>query len=359
METKQNIATANIQAELKSLWKAPSAGGITKACLFNLIVYTQEPRRTNYFKEVVKMIMEQFPCRIIFIQGDQFSSDPYLNVHVSVEKSQTEHEIACDQVFIEAGGEDINRVPFLILPLFISDLPVYLLWGQDPTTENAILPHLQRFATRLIFDSESTEDLQHFSEDILKRLATHSLQIVDMNWARIGGWREVLAQTFDSPERLEQLANSHLIQIVYNNLCNEFFMHPETQAVYLQAWLASRLGWQFKSIETQDHAHIIHYQSAQATPSIQLIPKTQQNYAPEDILEFKVSAPQDYVCDLKRLSQNQVEGHASTQFQCELPFTLFMPTLQSGRSFMQEIFYQKISEHYAPMLELIRLAKWS
>ncbi|WP_068469224.1 glucose-6-phosphate dehydrogenase assembly protein OpcA [Candidatus Protochlamydia phocaeensis] len=356
METKEKMSSANIQAELNRLSDAQP--GASKACLFTLIVYTQDSHRIDYFKGIVNLIMQQFPCRLIFIQGNQMTDSPYLHVHVSTGIEKKKHEITSDQIFIEAGGSDLARVPFLVLPYLIPDLPIYLLWGQDPITERIILPHLQKFATRLIFDSKCTKDLEHFSKMMQSLLSSNSNQIIDMNWARIGGWREVVAETFDTKERLEQLATASLIKIVYNDRPSPGYFHLETQAIYLQAWLASRLKWEFVKAEKQEEGYLLHYHSQHGPLQIRLLSETRHNLLPEEIIEFEASDQENYVCNLKRQDNNQVVVHSSNQYQCELPFTLVLPTLRSGRSFMQEIFYQKVSEQYASILNLISLVKW-
>lgn len=355
--TNQTLSP-EVQKELCSPVKAQPTGGKSKACLFNLIVYSHEPRRTQYLKDIVQMIMSQFPCRIIFIQANPEAKQDLLNVVVSSEKTKDERGLVCDQILIEASGKEINKVNFLLLPLFTPDLPIYLLWGQDPCLENTILPHLQHFATRLIIDPESTDDLQQFCRDIQNRMSSTSTQIVDMNWARIGGWREVIAQVFDSPERFQQLTDVEKVEIIYNDRPSDLFVHPNTQAIYLQAWLASRLGWEYKSSERIEHAQRIFYHSGTLNRQITLIPKTSQEFQAEEIMEFHTLGS-DNECHLKRIAMDQVQVHSSNQFQCQLPFTLIMPTLRSGRSFMQEIFFQKVSAHYVPMLDLISLVKWS
>ncbi len=357
METKQNNPI--IQAELHRLLKTQSNGEGAKACLFNLIVYTDEPHRTTYFHELVNIIKTQFPCRIIFIQGHPSAKEKVFRVQAKTEKNPDGSGFACDQIFIEAAGQDINRVYFLLLPLFIPDLPIYLLWGEDPTTEYTILPHLEHFATRLIFDAETTGDLQQFSRDMLNRMSSSSIQIVDMNWARVGGWREVLAQIYDSPERFEQLATAHHIELFYNDRPSELFVHLNIQAVYLQAWLASRLKWQFLKAEKENESQVLHYQSNQKQRRIQLTPKTDSHFESEEILVMKVQGSNGYESHIHRISSDQVKVQASNQCQCELPFLLLMPTLRSGRSFMQEIFYQRTSDQYELMLKLISLVKWS
>jgi 6-phosphogluconolactonase len=327
-----------------------------KACLFNLIIYTQEPCRADYFKEMARMIMEQFPCRIIFIQGDRSSKESYLRQKTLTETEQGKDSYA--PILVEAAGDDLIKAPFLVLPLFVPDLPIYLLWGEDPTTENKILPHLQKFATRLIFDSECSEDLTLFSQHMQEMLSTPT-EIVDMNWARIGGWRELIAQVFDSKERLKQLETASSIKIIYNNLHSPFFTHPDTQAIYLQGWLASRLGWEFQKMKKAKNHLKLFYQKDQKAIEINLIGKNRPDLLPEEIIEIEGSNQETFVCQMIRQEKNQVIVHTSNQYQCELPFTLFLPTLRTGRSFMQEIFYQKVSGHYKDMLSLISKIKWS
>lgn len=331
----------------------------SRACLFNLIVYTHEARRTAYFIAMIKMIRKQFPCRIIFITANTSAKNDEFKVSTSLEENSEKSGGLCDQIFIEASGQYIQRIYFVLFPLFVPDLPIYLLWGEDPTKDYTILPHLENFATRLIFDAEATEDLQQFSRDMLNRMHSSSFQIVDMNWARIEGWREVLAQIFDSPERFDQLAKANSIEIFYNNTPSELFIHPDTQAVYLQAWLASRLKWQFLRVEKEDESLIIHYQSNTQPHSIRLTPAIDSKFESEDILGIEVLGDKGYECHMKRIRSEQVKVQASNQSQCELPFLLLMPTLRSGRNFMQEIFFQKMSDHYESMLHLISLTRWN
>ena len=321
--------------------------------LFNLIVYTHEARYTEYFSKIVKLISTQFPCRIIFIKVHLQSKESFLKVTKTTENSKNE------QIFIDVSEGDISKVYFLLLPLFIPDLPIYLLWGQDPTTENTLLPHLENFASRLIFDAETTENLQRFSQSMLARMESYQTQIVDMNWARISGWREVLAQIYDSPERFEQLVTAHSIELHYNDKANDLLVHPETQAIYLQAWLASRLKWKFVRGEKENGTQILYYQSLNKLRKFKLIPSTNSAFESEEVLSMEVSGENGYECHIQHMTPSQVKVQASNQFQCELPFLLYMPTLQSARSFMQEIFFQKTSSQYKQLLEMIQLVKWS
>ena len=344
------------QQELNKMLSALTSSEGTHGCLFNLLIYTQDERRTLYFAEMVKMIRTQFPCRIIFITANPKATENLFHVYTQTEKNPDGTGFLCDQVFIEAAGQDIQRIYFLLLTLFVPDLPIYLIWGQDPTVECTLLPHLEHFATRLIFDAETTDDLQQFCRDMLSRMDSSPIQVVDMNWARIQGWREVVAQIFDSQERLEQLAHANTIEFIYNSHPSALFLHPKTQAIYLQGWLASRLKWQFLKAEKENGFQVIKKVQIRR---IQLTPISNPAFESEEILGMSVSGDHDYNCTITRITPDQVKVHASNQSQCELPFVLLMPTLRSGRSFMQEIFYQKMSDQYASILHLISLTRWS
>jgi len=343
-------------SQLKTFAQSESNPTQLKACLFNLIVYTHEPRRTEYFKKVVDLFKDQFPCRIFFIVADPDRSESNLDVEVLSTPLKSNTAFSCDHMIIKAAGQAISEVPFLILPFFVPDLPIYLLWGQDPTTENAILPHLLLYATRLIFDSECSKNLVRFSHEMLKTLASTSIPMIDMNWARISGWREVLAQTFDIHERVEQLSTASSIVIVYNDYPNPLFFHPETQAIYFQSWLACRLGWKFLKLSKEEGFNLF-YETQEGQVHIRLLPEPHQEFSSEGLLRLEITGKNDYHCILRRSSDQQVIVQASNQYQCELPLSLVLPSIDSGRMFMQEMFYQKMSEHYSQMLALISQIK--
>lgn len=359
MQFKENIPLSQIENELNQLWKSRSQAN-TKASLFNLIIYTHEPRRTAYFQDIARLVMSQFPCRIIFIQGDQNAQNAYLHAKISIGDENLTTP-ACDLIFFEAAGSFLANIPNLILPYFLPDLPIYLLWGQDPTTENTILPSLQKFAKRLIFDSESCEDLQCFSQTMLKRLESSPIDIIDMNWARIKGWQEVLAHAFDSHERIQQLSSSQTITITYNNRPSDLFLHPDTQTIYLQAWLATQLNWQFKGLKKHEHTLVLSYQSpslANSLLTLNLVGQRRDNLQAEEIFNFEATDPGNFLYTLNRTGESQVIVHCHTIDRCEIPLTLSLPNLCSGRSFIQEIFYQKPSQQYWQMLNLVSQIAW-
>ena len=244
MTIQQIVTPEKIEETLLFIWEGLAKENTTRASLFNLVVFNQLSSRTDYIRKIVQKVVEKFPCRTIFISEETNTKQSYLKTAVSVIFPQaTDSSIACDLIDIGVAGSDIKKVPFLILPHLLPDLPIYVLWTEDPSVEHPLLSHFTQLATRLIFDSESADNLLEFAKTILKLKMTTKIDIADLNWARTEGWRDLLASTFDSPERVQDLKQISSLQFLYNSRESEFFCHLKIQAMYLLAHLSSRLNW--------------------------------------------------------------------------------------------------------------------
>lgn len=354
--TKEDGNIASIELELSKLRKVLHEKNTVRACLFNLIIYTDESRRVSYFHDMILRIIEKFPCRIIFIQTETTPNHDFLTANISTETiSLGDSTIACDQITLKAGGNQISRIPFIILPYLASDLPIYLLWGQDPTKKNDIFMHLQKFATNIIFDSESTDHLQKFSQIVLKLINTLNIEIIDMNWTRTSGWREVLAKIFNTPERSQQLANCKLLKIRYNNRPNEAFRHQAIQSIYLQAWLATQLGWEPRSIICENNILRFSYLNKNKNLlTVDLSPEIEEHLPSGVVLSVEaVTESQNSFAIARKDSSPFVRIEISSKETCELPITLLLRNQQRNFSFIKDLFYGGTSEHYPKMLQTI------
>lgn len=347
-----DLQIPNIEKELNR----PGAGKGAKACLFNLIIYGNEVRRVKYLEELVESILDKFPCRIIFIQGDKESPSSYFRVKASnVLSGQTSGSgVSCDQIVIEVSQDQLFRVPFLITPHLVPDLPVYLLWGQNPFEEREIFPHLQGYAKRVIFDSECADDLGLFCKEMQTNLEALKMDIMDINWALVSNWRDVLGEIFDAPDKLQHLYSCKSIIIQYNACKNNTAIHPEARALYLQGWLASAFQWQYKNTERFQDDAVISYLGPIHPVIVGLSPQHVPGLPLGAIisLEITTSDHQHYFVARKENLQ-QVDVHISSENTCELPFTLSLPNIHKGLSFMREIFFSSLGDHYRQTLKSI------
>lgn len=361
MTSVSQVKIADIDKELRKLQQESKERGKIRACLFNLIVYTQNQQRVGSFKKILSAVIQKFPCRIIFIQNDSASNEDFLYANVSSETfDDGKTSFACDQVNIQVSGKHIERVPYLVTPHIVPDLPIYLLWGEDPTSEPLVLPHFEPYASRLIFDTDCTNNLQDFSKKMLEKIDLLDYDIRDMNWGMTGPWRDVMSQVFNSVDRIDQLRDAKSILIDYNKLETEHVRHCEMQSIYLQAWLASVMEWRIKNFKVIDGEITLNYSSRGGDLEVILRPQYNEELISGAILGIEVSDANITKYELKRVeSMRKVVVHISTINECLLPFTLPLPNLVRGTNFMKEIFYETTSQHYRNMLQQLTTINWN
>ncbi len=354
MTTQQIVNPSQIESELSRIWESLDKTNKTRACLFNLIVFNQLSSRTDYIRNIVQKIIDTFPCRVLFVSHDSDPSKSYLKTAVSVMASQGKSGAVCDDIDIGVAGSDWERVPYVILPHIVPDLPVYLLWGEDPSQPHPLFQPLAKLATRIIFDSESADSLFGFAQTLLSFKEQKGLDIADLNWARLEGWRDLLSSTFDSKERLGDLNDVKEIFITYNARESEFFCHLKIQAMYLLALLSARLGWRFQFAEGHKGSFRFHFDHGiSATVESCFWP----DLAPGSITSMGITSNRQahyhFMRNQKQL--HQVTVQISTEERCELPYQFILGKSQIGQSLVREIFLKGTSHFFLQMLHQLTL----
>jgi glucose-6-phosphate dehydrogenase assembly protein OpcA len=325
------------------------------ASLFNLIIYTIDKAKNAYLEEIAQTVIKKYPCRIIFIQGCSDKDKDYIHTAVTTAVlSDHENTIACDQINIEASQKQFHRIPFLILPNIVPDLPIYLLWGQDPTGEHDILPSLQRYASRLIFDSDSTFNLQASSKKMIEMIESEKLEVCDINWIALKNWREAIARIFNTEEKIRQLRLTKTIDIQFNSTQSPEVLHPEIQAMYLQGWIAAQMEWGFRSIASDEAGKQITYANGGLLTAITLTPSEWKNQAPGSVYRVEIVDHEGNSILIDRKDHPSIATiHVTTQDRCEMPCSLPLSDQRKGIAFVQELFYRQTGCHYKNMLSII------
>jgi len=352
--TSQTIPATQIQSELKRIWDSLESKGKMRASVFNLIFYVQNEQRLDYFRKIAQKVIERFPSRVMLISTDKTPKSDYLNAKVSVLSVQEhQYDVFCDFIELQVTTSQENRVPFVILPHILPDLPIYVVWGEDPCIEDPISRELEKMATRMIFDSESTGDLPLFAQALLNRMKQCKCDIADLNWARMENWRDLFAATFHSKDRLAELENAKTIQICYNVLETAFFCHTHIQAIYLQGWLAGQLGWQFEKMEkTQPNVLSLSYSTKNRKITVLLKAQAYDKLVPGTIVsvDFVTNKEEHFSFCRNPQIPNHIMMNISSPEKCELPTQFIFPKGERGQSLVKEICYKGTSTHYVNLL---------
>jgi glucose-6-phosphate dehydrogenase assembly protein OpcA len=357
---EENIKITNIEAELNRLWESHKVANRVRACLFTLVVYAQTKESGNSLKELMRLILERYPCRIIFIQEDR-NLENRLKVNVSNEiVGDKEGEVACDLIMIEVASSQLHRVPFIVLPHFVPDLPIYFLWGQDPSLDLSILPILARYANRLIFNRSHREHFQQFSQNMITLIQSNPHQdFIDMEWLIGQPWRNALRYAFELKKAYEWLKISNQIHIHYNDLNLSGQPPTESQTAYLISWLASLMQWKFEKKEQKDKSKTLKFLAKEGKScSIYITPEQDPDYPSGAVLKMELSSHDEHymsIVPLNKTSKGVV--HISSTETCEIPYTIPL-NLKSTSLDIHSLLYIPMSNHYPLMLQKMSSIEW-
>lgn len=337
---------------------ATEGKNLQKASLFTLIVLVKDATRTLFMHRLVELIMKKFPCKVVFISIDTGAKESFLNQNRSTFiVGEGAAAISCDVLSITTSKDNLQRVPFLVIPEIIADLPAFALLGHDPSELRTVVDQLEPLVNRIIFDANSLKNIGQFAEGISS--LPHKQKYVDLNWARTKPWRESFARVFNTKESFAHLSSANRIEISYSRRPSSTVHTPDTQAILFQAWLASRLGWEPTSVEDTPDQMIAHYTSRTEEIDIILTPTDSIILDDGNIASIEIRGEKElhYLLEYER-DDRHIVVHASSQDRCEMPYALFVGSFQRGRALPSEIFLQATSDHYLPMLELLSSRIW-
>ena len=355
MTIQQIVAPELIESELIKIWEALAKENKMRASLFNLIVFNRLSPRTDYIRSIVQKVVEKFPCRTLFVSEDPEAKESYLKTAVSVVIPKVEEStVACDQIDIGVAGSDLEKVPFLLLPHILPDLPVYLLWAEDPSQPHPLFKPLVKLATRIIFDSESADNLLNFSEKLLELRSETGIDIADLNRARTEGWRDLVASLFNDPQRQTDLKEIETVKLTYNAQETEFFCHLKIQAIYLLAWLSSRLKW--KCLTAEKNLRFT-FQNGERKIEAAIDTSNWEKLGPGTIISAQLLDARGHQFEASRIPElyHHVKILISSPESCDLPYQFILGQTATGQSLVKEICTKGTSDHYIEMLRELTL----
>jgi len=351
------IPPSEIQAELTRIWDSLEGTNKMRASLFNLVFYTKKKARAEYIKTISQKVIEKFPSRVIFITNDTEKEEDSLETGVSVlAASSGECDIVCDYIEIGYSGGSSERVPFVILPHILPDLPIYVIWAEDPADNSPLFEPLKKLSDRFIFDSEAVSDLAAFAQHLLAFKENSPCNIADLNWGRMESWRNLLTSTFYTKERLARLRNTKNIQILYNAEETDFYCHTRVQAIYLQGWLCAQLGWTFKSLKNEKEKLTFFYERDEQEVVITLYPEWHETLKSGTIISVDLETEdQEHFSFGRDLSNPHIVSmRFSTLEKCDMPLKYVFSKDDSGGSLVKEICHKGTSSHYINLLNFFK-----
>lgn len=250
---QSGIDVGELERELTTLWASlgeeDPQGGVTRSCVLNLVIYTPAKEATFHLDETLIEVTSHHPSRAIVLVEDRGAEAPLLGSWVTSRcalSSGASRQLCCEQVTIKASSARVKETPSAIASLILADLPVFLWWRDVPKLHGQVFEKCASLADRVLVDSAMADSLESCFGEIAAFLGRKHkrLSLMDLNWARLLTWRSTIAAFYDVSDYIPALENLRTVAITFHEGDGP---HAAARALYLSAWLATRLGWKLKA----------------------------------------------------------------------------------------------------------------
>jgi glucose-6-phosphate dehydrogenase assembly protein OpcA len=219
----------------KELWtqtarEGAENGGVLRACTMTLVVSAVDQADALQTRRTVGLLMKDHPSRAIILHpggGDAIEAQEFAECLLP---SHGSARICVEGIDVAMGRAGPGKAARFVDPLLAPDLPVVLWCRGAAALESGVCAPLYSLAHKIIFDSRGAPDAGAALR-ALRRLHVHGYRVADLHWARLTGWREVLAHVF---ERLDLRAGDVRAASVGFGGAD-----TTTCALYFEAWLRS------------------------------------------------------------------------------------------------------------------------
>jgi len=181
------------------------------------------PQWLDAAERVLEGMRERHPSRtVILVPRPGEDGEGGIDAELSVRSFPLgERSVAGEVIELSLRGDRALAPASLVLPLAISDLPVFLRWRGEPPFGETQWDQLVAVADRVVVDSSEWGELRYAElAESFERSA-----VSDIAWARTGSWRVELADRWPAIAKQEIAIRG-----------------PRAEAALLRGWLASRLG---------------------------------------------------------------------------------------------------------------------
>jgi hypothetical protein len=224
--TGEDVTIAQIERELARLRTESSEEGAQPNLRTSVMTHIAwaPPEWRGAAEVTLAGMAERHPSRTLLLVPRPDEPEG-LDAHVSIRCFPVGDRAVCGEVIeLTLRGKRTSAPASIVLPLLISDLPVFCRWRGEPQWEAPEFGQLVGIVDRLIVDSTEWPDLP----GAYGRLAELFSKVVvsDIAWERTERWRSLLASLWPGVRDLRAIR-----------------VHgTRAQAHLLAGWLRSRLG---------------------------------------------------------------------------------------------------------------------
>jgi glucose-6-phosphate dehydrogenase assembly protein OpcA len=228
--TGRDVTLGEVETELARLRDASDDGGQThqRTSVMTHVAWVP-PAWLDAAERTLEGMAERHPSRTVILVPRPEETESRIDAEVSVRCFPLGDRAVCGEVIeLQLHGRRALAPASIVLPLAISDLPVFVRWRGEPPFGETQWEQLVGIADRVVVDSSEWDELRYAElAPVFDRAA-----VSDIAWARLREWRAELAGCWPGVGEQE-------IRIA----------GPRAEASLLRGWLAAQLGRAVRSVE--------------------------------------------------------------------------------------------------------------
>ncbi len=246
------VALDQVENMLAALWsrageESPDgeAGGLTRACLWNLVI-SPPPQSGAAEQDALERMLAEVgpvvPARVIHLDTRPEKEKPAGSGDVGCWVTTRCHptpgggrQVSSEEIrLVSYGAGGAHHFPALVRALLVPDLPVALIWLGSLPRKGRLLGQLLPLSDRILADTQAAGDADALTEmDGL--IEENQACFIDLGWMRLNPVRYLLAGLFDPPGQAKLLRRVENLRVVATP-------RGRNTGLLMLGWLLSRLG---------------------------------------------------------------------------------------------------------------------
>ncbi|HEY2327675.1 MAG TPA: glucose-6-phosphate dehydrogenase assembly protein OpcA [Gaiellaceae bacterium] len=222
----EGVTIAEIERELARLRDATAEEGGQPNLRTSVMTHIAwvPPEWLDAAEATLMGMAERHPSRTLLLVPRPDEKDG-LDATLSIRSFPVGDRAVCSEVIeLVLRGSRAAAPASIVLPLLISDLPVFCRWRGEPVFDSSEFEQMAGVVDRLILNSTEWENLPAAYGSL--RPLFDEMVVSDIAWARTERWRALLASLWPGIADVSQIR----------------VQGTPAQAYLLGGWLASRLG---------------------------------------------------------------------------------------------------------------------
>ncbi|MFK7740385.1 MAG: glucose-6-phosphate dehydrogenase assembly protein OpcA [Planctomycetota bacterium] len=284
---------SGLPSALDSLWSAclQDNGGrdVARALTANLVGLADREDRAC-LQDACDMLQRRAPCRAFVLLRDNGTERQPALLSAATRSHGSLRDIVLERIEICLHERELPRLPGLLRPLLLDDLPSHLFWARPWPADRTTFDALDELCTHTIVDSKRFGNPARDLQQLAERRA-RGQRLTDLSWLRLQPWRRALAEAF---ERFPWQTGTRVAGTLRHG------RNARATTILLADWLSERLS-----------------------ASIVIEPDGREESVGPDHAKLQVGDV-EILCELR---DDVLVSHVTTQSHCHLPFSVGAKTL--------------------------------